>query len=88
MNVEQASKLIMYPYMTEKTLGLVEKENKLIFIVHDDADKRSIKEAMKVLYEIDVYKVNTARTIYGKKAFVKLKEDGAARDLATKLGLV
>lgn len=88
MNAEQANKLITHPYMTEKTLGLIEKENKIIFIVHDDADKKSIKEAMKVLYNVDVDAVNTTRTIYGKKAFVKLKEEGAARDLATKLGLV
>jgi large subunit ribosomal protein L23 len=88
MNADQASKLIVNPYMTEKTLALIEKENKLVFIVHDDADKNGIKEAIKVLYNVDVDTVNTARTIYGKKAFVRMKEVDAARDLATKLGLV
>ena len=88
MNADKASQLIMNPYMTEKTLALIEKENKVVFIVHDDADKNSIREAVKVLYNVDVDTVNTARTIYGKKAFVKLREVNAARDLATKLGLV
>lgn len=88
MNADQASKLIKNPYMTEKTLALIEKENKIVFIVHDDADKNSIKEAIKLLYNVEVDSVNTARTIYGKKAFVKMKEADAARDLATKLGLV
>ncbi len=88
MNPEQASKLIMHPYMTEKTLALIEKENTVVFIVHDSADKNSIREAIKVLYDIDVDNINTARTIYGKKAFARLKKEGAARDLATKLGLV
>lgn len=88
MNPEQASKLIMNPYMTEKTLALIEKENTIVFIVHNSADKNSIGEAIKVLYDIDVDNINTARTIYGKKAFVRLKKEGAARDLATKLGLV
>lgn len=88
MNPDHANKLIMNPYMTEKTLALIEKENKLVFIVHDDADKKSIKEAIKVLYDAEVDSVNTARTIYGKKAFVRMKEPDAARDLATKLGLV
>lgn len=88
MNADQASRLIVNPYMTEKTLALIEKENKLVFIVHDDADKNSIKEAIKVLYNVDVDTVNTARTIYGKKAFVRMKELDAARDLATKLGLM
>lgn len=88
MNAEQASDLILHPYMTEKTFALVEKENKLVFIVHNSADKTSIREALKVLYDVEADSINTVRTIYGKKAFVRMKEEGAARDLATKLGLV
>ncbi len=88
MNVEQASKLILRPYVTEKTFVLIEKDNKLVFIVHDKSDKKSIMEALKILYNVEPGEVNTARTIYGKKAFVRMKKDGAARDLATKLGLV
>ena len=88
MNAEQASKLILHPYITEKTFTLIEKENKLTFIVHDTADKVSIREALKVLYDVEADAVNTVRTIYGKKAFVRMKADGGARDLATKLGLV
>ncbi len=88
MNADQASNLIMNPHMTEKTLAILEKENKMVFIVNNNADKDSIKEAVKILYNVNVDTVNTARTIYGKKAFVKFKEDGTARDLATKLGLV
>ncbi len=88
MNPEQASKLILHPYITEKTFALIEKDNKIAFIVHDSADKVSIKEALKVLYDVESSAVNTVRTIYGKKAFVRLRADGGARDLATKLGLV
>ena len=88
MNAERASKLILHPYITEKTFALIEKENKIVFIVHDSADKESIMAAVKVLYDVDADAVNTSRTIYGKKAFVRMKADGGARDLATKLGLV
>jgi len=88
MNAEQASKLILHPYITEKTFALIETENKIVFIVHDTADKESIREAIKELYDVEVDTVNTTRTIYGKKAFVKMMEEGGARDLATKLGLV
>ena len=88
MNAERASKLILHPYITEKTFALIEKENKIVFIVHDSADKESIRAAVKVLYDVDADAVNTSRTIYGKKAFVRMKADGGARDLATKLGLV
>lgn len=88
MNAEQASRLIFHPYVTEKTFALIERENKIAFIVHDSANKESIKEAVKILYKVEPSEVNTTRTIYGKKAFVRMKTEGEARDLATKLGLV
>ncbi|GIU72521.1 MAG: hypothetical protein KatS3mg003_2000 [Candidatus Nitrosocaldaceae archaeon] len=88
MNIDKARKLIINPYVTEKTYMMIDRENKIAFIVAEDATKPAIKEAIKVLYDVDVQDVNIARTIYGKKAFVKFANLGAARDLATKLGLV
>ncbi len=87
MNVEEVRSIIIKPYITEKGFTKIDKEDILVFIVSDKADKRSIKEAIKVLYNVDVKDVNTARTIYGKKAYVKFTT-GTARDLATKLGIV
>lgn len=87
MNAEEARSIIIRPYITEKIYTKMDKEDVLAFIVRDDADKKRIKEAIKTLYDVDAVNVNTARTIYGKKAYVKFKA-GAARDLATKLGLV
>ena len=88
MNIEKARKLIINPYVTEKTYMMVDKDNKIAFVVDENATKNSIKEAIKLLYNADVERVNIARTVYGKKAFVKFANVGAARDLATKLGLV
>ncbi len=88
MDSEEARSLVLEPYITEKTFNLIEKENKLTFIVTEKADKRQITEALKVLYGAEVSRVNTARTIHGKKAFVKFTGSEGARDLATKLGLV
>ncbi len=73
MNVEQAMKIIVKPYITEKTFAMVENENKICFIVELSAKKTEIAEAVKTLYNQKVIKVNTARTIYGKKAFENLK---------------
>ncbi len=87
MNVEEARSIIIKPYITEKGFTKIDKEDILVFIVSDKADKSSIKDAVKVLYNVDVKDVNTARTIYGKKAYVKFPT-GTARDLATKLGIV
>jgi len=63
-------------------------ENKLAFIVADHAGKKQIIEAIRILYEAEATDVNTARTIRGKKAFVRFKAPEGARNLATKLGLV
>jgi len=88
MTAEQATTMIIAPYVTEKTFTQIEKENKLAFIVADHAGKKQIIEAIKILYEAEATDVNTARTIRGKKAFVRFKAPEGARELATKLGLV
>lgn len=88
MSVEKASSIIIKPYITEKTFNLIEKENKLTFIVAEKASKDQIVQALQILYESEASEVNTARTIQGKKAFIKIKAPEGARELATKMGLV
>ena len=88
MSPEEASKIIYAPYITEKTFNQIERENKLAFMVSVDATKRQIVKAIKVLYEAEALRVNTAITIQGKKAFVTFTAAEGARDLATRLGLV
>lgn len=88
MNVEQAMKIIIKPYITEKTFAMIENESKICFIVEISANKSEISRAVKTLYNQDVKKVNTARTIYGKKAYVKFENTEKARDLATKIGML
>ena len=88
MSAEEATSLIIAPYVTEKTFNQIEKENKLAFIVSEKAGKKEIKEAIRILYEAEVDEINTTRTIRGKKAFARFKSPEGARELATKLGLV
>lgn len=88
MRLEDAQKVVVRPYITERTFEQIERENKLCFIVNDSASKTQIASAVEVLYEVKVQGVNTARTLVGKKAFVRLAEDNSAAELATKLGLV
>jgi large subunit ribosomal protein L23 len=85
---EQAAELIRQPYITEKTFNMIERENKLTFIVSDKANKKNIAESLDRLYASNISDVNTSRTIRGKKATVKFENPEGARDLATKLGLV
>jgi large subunit ribosomal protein L23 len=88
MTAEEATTIIIAPYVTEKTFNQIEKENKLSFMVAEHASKSKIIEAIRILYEAEAAEVNTARTIRGKKAFVTFKAPEGARELATKLGLV
>lgn len=80
---------VEYPLITEKSIGLIEKENKIVFIVEKRAGKKQIKEAVEKLYDVKVESVNTVSTMKGrKKAFVKLKKPYKAADLATKLKIM
>ena len=88
MNVEQAMKIVIKPYVTEKTFAMVENESKVCFIVEKSASKPEIVEAVETLYNEKAVNVNTARTVYGKKAFVKFETTETARDLATKIGML
>ena len=88
MRLEDAQKVVRRPYVTERTFDQIERENKICFLVSDKSSKTQIADAVEALYEVKVDTVNTARTIKGKKAFVRLAADSSAAELATKLGLV
>jgi large subunit ribosomal protein L23 len=81
--------VIFYPLMTEAASLMVEKENKLVFIVDLKATKSDVKKAVERLYEVKVEGVNVQVTPNGeKKAFVKLHPDYKAADIAIKLGIL
>lgn len=82
-------KILKYPYMTEKSVAIIEKENKIVFIVNKKARKGEIKKAFEKAFEVKVERVNTQIAIGGeKKAFIKLKPEFKAADVAVKLGLI
>ncbi|MEM2934786.1 MAG: 50S ribosomal protein L23, partial [Candidatus Thermoplasmatota archaeon] len=78
--------IIKHPYITEKTMALMEKNNSLQFVARIDANKRQIKEAIEKIFEVKVEKVNTRITKKGKIATVKLKPEYKAEDIATRIG--
>jgi len=84
-----AYEVILYPLMTESSSLMVERENKLVFVVSLKANKKDVKRAVEELYEVKVKDVNTQITPQGqKKAFVKLQPDFKAADVAIKLGIL
>jgi large subunit ribosomal protein L23 len=81
--------IITYPLMTESASVMVEKDNKLIFIVNLKAGKADVKRAVETLYEVKVRKINLLITPQGeKKAYVKLTPEFRASDVAIKLGIL
>ena len=85
----EAHKVIKYPMMTERSVNMIENENKLVFIVDRRATKDDVKAAVKELYEVEAEAVNTLITNKGeKKAFVKLTGEYDASDVAIRLGIL
>lgn len=83
------NEVISHPLMTESASLMVEKDNKLIFIVNLKASKTDVKRAVEQLYEVKVNKVTMLITPQGKKkAFVKLNPEYKASDVAIKLGIL
>ena len=81
--------VIKYPLATEKSIRLMESENKLIFIVDEKATKPQIKEAVEAAFNAKVVKVHTLHTPDNKKkAYVQFNAETPAIDIATKLGLM
>ncbi len=81
--------VILYPLMTERSVNMIENENKLVFIVDRRANKSQIAWAVSELYEVEAESVRTLITRGGlKKAFVKLKEGFDASDIAIRLGIL
>lgn len=83
------SSAIKYPLSTEKSIRMMESENKLIFVVEKKATKQEIKDDIEKTYKVKVEKVNVTITSQGiKKAYIKFSEETPAIDVATKLGLM
>jgi large subunit ribosomal protein L23 len=81
-------KVIIRPDVTERSMKLVEAENKLVFVVSRNASKREIKDSIENLYEVEVEDVNTNISPKGiKKAFIKLGEKHKADEVATRIGI-
>jgi len=81
--------VIFYPLMTESASLMVERDNKLLFVVDLKAGKADVKRAVEQLYEVKVDRVTMSITPNGeKKAFVKLKPEYKASDVAIKLGIL
>jgi len=81
--------ILRYPLTTESAMKKIEDTNTLVFIVDPRTNKQQIKEAVTKMYDIKVENVNALMRPDGiKKAFVRLRSDHDALDVANKIGII
>ena len=78
----------MKPIMTEKAVMMIESDNTLTFSTSMIKTKEDIKKEFEDLLGAKVQKIRTLIKGNKKYAYIKLKGDTLAIDVATKLGLM
>ncbi|MEE9440727.1 MAG: 50S ribosomal protein L23 [Candidatus Thermoplasmatota archaeon] len=80
-------KIIFHPYVTEKTMNQMERNNALEFIVKRDANKQQIKQSVETMFDVKVKNVNTRITKNGKHAIVVFMPEFKAEDIGMRIGV-
>tara|TARA_Y100000310_G_scaffold167856_1_gene167814 strand:- start:17689 stop:17946 length:258 start_codon:yes stop_codon:yes gene_type:complete len=81
-------KIIKYPLSTEKSIRLMNDQNKLVFVVNSRAEKKDIKTAIESIFKVKIIGVNTHVSKGEKRAYVKFSNETPAIDIATQLGFM
>jgi large subunit ribosomal protein L23 len=79
--------VILHPYVTEKTMNLMERNNALEFVVKREANKEKIKNAIEKMFDVKVECVNTKISKNGKHALVVFKPEFKAEDIGMRIGI-
>ena len=74
---------IIHPIITEKATSLSE-QNKVMFKVHNNASKKSIKKNIEKIFKVNVIKVNTVK----KKSKIKLVRNRIGKKKGYKKAIV
>ena len=74
--------------VNEKAVMIIERENVLTFKTDKEKTKSEIKKEIEDLFEVKVEKVRTLIRGNKKYAYVRLKKEFPAIDVATKLGII
>jgi large subunit ribosomal protein L23 len=81
--------IIIHPLLTEKSIAVVESQNKLTFNVRPNSTKKQIKWAIENALAVKVGSVNTLIDRQGRKrATVTLAKGFKAADIATRFGML
>ncbi len=78
----------MKPITTEKAVKMIEIENTLLFRIEKRKNKTEIKKEFEEIFNVKVDKIRTHIKGNKKYAYIKLKKENPAIDIATKLGMI
>ena len=73
---------------SEKIVRMIERENLLCFETDRKVKKEEIKKEVEELFNVKVESVKTLIRSNKKRAYVKLKPEFVAADVATKVGML
>ena len=79
--------IVLHPYVTEKTMNQMEKNNALEFIVKRNADMAQIKKSVEKMFDVKVKSVNTRIAKNGKHAIVIFMPEFKAEDIGMRIGV-
>jgi large subunit ribosomal protein L23 len=80
--------MILKPITSEKAVKMIDLDNTLLFEIERRSDKKEIKKQVEETFEVKVDNVRTLVRANKKLAYVKLKKENLAIDVATKLGMI
>lgn len=81
--------ILKHPLATEKSVGMVDRNNTITYIVDMSSPKGKIKEEFEKMFNVRVKSINIINMPdNNRKAFIKLAKGYNAADVALKLKLV
>lgn len=80
--------MILKPITSEKAVKLIDIDNTLLFETNRTSTKQEIQKEIESIFNVKVKKIRTLIKANKKYAYVRLKKENPAIDIATKLGIM
>ncbi len=80
---------LVYPLSTEKALNMIDRLNTICYVCDFRSTKESIRKEFEETFGVKVANINTEITMKNtKRAYIRLRPEFKAADVARKLKLV
>ncbi|HVN65311.1 MAG TPA: 50S ribosomal protein L23 [Methanomicrobiales archaeon] len=81
--------ILKFPFVTEKAMMTLERDNTLQFLVDNSATKPRIRREVEKTFGKEVASVRTLMTAKGeKKAIIGFTDEKAAEEILSRLGIM